>query len=134
MRVDAVDGRIEAGGARDHDEVRTGVERLQVAVGGAEVTTQVDAAQREMSHAGRRSDLLRGEDSTGALDGADQRRVRRPVADPLNVLSGLDFGDSNAGGEARDGLKVGGGKVGAYRIDANPGRAVGENIGDHRAR
>ena len=37
------------------------------------------------------------------------------------------------GSEAGDGLEVGGGELGADGVDANPGRAVGEDVGDHRA-
>ena len=42
--IDAVDRRGKAGGTRDRDQVRAGVERLQVAVGRAQVAPQVDSA------------------------------------------------------------------------------------------
>jgi len=86
VRVDAVDRRQEAGRARGHDDVRARVQRLQVTVAGAEVSSQVDAAHGQVPDPGDGRDLRGGEQSPGGFDRADQRRAGGAVVDPLHVV------------------------------------------------
>ena len=111
-----------------------GVQRLQVTVGGTEVATEIDAAQREVSHAGDGCDLVCGEESASGLDRADQRGLGRPDADPFNVLCGLHLWDPDPGGEIADRREVSGGEVGLHGVDAYPCGSFGQDLGDHRAR
>ena len=132
-RIDAVDRRPEAGRARGHDDMRAGVQRLQVAVAGAEVSSQVDAAHGQVPDPRYGRDLRGGEQPPGVLDRADHRHTRGAVSYPLDVVSGLGLRDPDPGGVPGDGVEVGGGQVGTDRIDPHPRGLIGQNISDHRA-